>query len=227
MDRRVGWVGLIEELEELDELAAAVAILDQGVHLAGQQIDAGQQADRAVALVFMVACEGRMHAGFRGQIGGRRCDRLDTGLLVVGDDRHPVARLRLRQGRSLLQDFHLAINAQHFGHLFRKLRVAALQVVPHLVRFHLVLVEYLAHRTLRQVGEARVALRRSVLACMAGQKSRCPQFVRRSFAFRHASDVTHVLASTVIVGSLPGRGRSSSAAMGPSTTARSTQRWTV
>lgn len=32
---------------------------------------------------------------------------------------------------------------------------------------------------------------------------------------------------TVIVGSLPGRGRSSSAAIGPSTTARSTQRWTV
>ena len=69
VDRRVGWVGLIEELEELDELAAAVAILDQGVHLAGEQIDAGQQADRAVALVFMVACEGRMHFGFGGQIG--------------------------------------------------------------------------------------------------------------------------------------------------------------
>ena len=98
VDCRVGWVGLIEELEELDELAAAVAILDQGVHLAGQQIDAGQQADRAVALVFMVACEGRMDAGFGRQIGGCCCDRLDTGLLVVGDDRHPVARLRLRQG---------------------------------------------------------------------------------------------------------------------------------
>src|SRR5262249_44457541 len=34
------------------------------------------------------------------------------------------------------------------------------------------------------------------------------------------SDVSHALASMVIVGSLPGRGRSSSAAIGPSTTAR-------
>ena len=50
VDRRVGWVGRIEEFEELDELAVAVAILDQGVNLAGQQVDAGQQGDRAVAL---------------------------------------------------------------------------------------------------------------------------------------------------------------------------------
>ena len=32
MDRRVGRVGGIEEFEELDELPAAVAILDQGVN---------------------------------------------------------------------------------------------------------------------------------------------------------------------------------------------------
>ena len=147
VDRRVGWVGLIEELEELDELAAAVAILDQGVHLAGQQIDAGQQADRAVALVFMVACEGRMHAGFGGQIGRRRCDRLDTGRLVVGDDRHPVARLRLRQGRSLLEDFDLAINAQHFGHLFPQTRDRGTpgSTAPCAVCLHLLLVESILH----------------------------------------------------------------------------------
>ena len=46
----------------------------------------------------------------------------------------------------------------------------------------------------------------------------------RQDAFRQASDVSHALASMVIVGSLPGRGRSSSAAIAPSTTARSTQR---
>jgi len=29
VDRRMGWIGRVEKLEELDELAAAVAILDQ------------------------------------------------------------------------------------------------------------------------------------------------------------------------------------------------------
>jgi hypothetical protein len=46
-----------------------------------------------------------------------------------------------------------------------------------------------------------------------------------SFAFRHANDTSQALASSVIVGSRSGR--SSSAAIGPSTTVRSTQRWTV
>src|SRR6266566_9501254 len=57
MDRRVGRIGRVDELEELDELPATVAILHQGVNLAGQQV-----ADRAVALVFMIARERRMHA---------------------------------------------------------------------------------------------------------------------------------------------------------------------
>src|ERR1700730_174638 len=64
---------------------ATVTISEQGVHLAGQQVDAGKQADRAVALVFVVACEGCMQAWFGRQIGCRRCDRLDTRLLIVGD----------------------------------------------------------------------------------------------------------------------------------------------
>lgn len=47
------------------------------------------------------------------------------------------------------------------------------------------------------------------------------------FAFRHESDVNQAFASSVLEGSLPGRGRSSNAATGPSAIARSTQRWTV
>jgi hypothetical protein len=43
--------------------AAAVAILDQSVNRAGEQVDAGQQADRAEALIFMIAREGRVLAG--------------------------------------------------------------------------------------------------------------------------------------------------------------------
>jgi hypothetical protein len=51
-----GWAGIggIEKLEEFDELAAAMAILDQSVNPTGVQIDAGEQADRAITLIFMI-----------------------------------------------------------------------------------------------------------------------------------------------------------------------------
>ena len=45
LDRGMSWVGHIKELEKLDELAASVAILDEGVDLAGEQVDTSQQAD--------------------------------------------------------------------------------------------------------------------------------------------------------------------------------------
>ena len=106
--------------------------------LAGAEVDAGQQADRAVALIFMLTCEGRMDARFGRQIRGHCRDRLDTRLLVVRDDRHRVAwPFLLRRGRRLLEDFHLAIDAQHLGHLFRKVGIAPFQVVSHFVRLHL------------------------------------------------------------------------------------------
>ena len=53
------------------------------MNLAGHQIEASQQGHCAVALVFVVAGKGRVHAGLGRQIGCRRCDRLDTRLLVV------------------------------------------------------------------------------------------------------------------------------------------------
>ena len=52
LDRRVGRIGGFEQLEKFDEFAAAVTILDQGMNLATNKIDAGQQADRAVAFIF-------------------------------------------------------------------------------------------------------------------------------------------------------------------------------
>src|SRR5208337_4096220 len=39
LDRRVGRIGGVEKLEEFDEFAAAVAILDQSVNRAGEQVD--------------------------------------------------------------------------------------------------------------------------------------------------------------------------------------------
>jgi hypothetical protein len=117
LDRRMGGIGGVEKLEEFDEFAAAVAILDEGVNLAGQQIDADQQTDGAVTLVFMIARESRMHAGLRRQVRGRGGNRLDTGLLVIRDDCHCIARLLFRGGRPLLDQLHLTIDTQSLRHV--------------------------------------------------------------------------------------------------------------
>jgi hypothetical protein len=44
LDRRLGRIGGIEELEEFDEFAAAMTVPDQGMNLAAEKVDAGQQA---------------------------------------------------------------------------------------------------------------------------------------------------------------------------------------
>ena len=80
-------ISCVEFLEEADELAGAMAILDAGVHLAGEQIDPSEQAQRAVALVFVIAREARMRSRPRWQVGCGVADCLDAGFLVVGDDR--------------------------------------------------------------------------------------------------------------------------------------------
>jgi hypothetical protein len=79
LDRRVGRIGGVEKLEEFDEFATAMAILDQRTELAGDEVDAGQQADRAVALISL-PCEGRVDAGLQAANPGRRRDRVDTRL---------------------------------------------------------------------------------------------------------------------------------------------------
>ena len=80
LDRSAGRIGRIEQLEELDELSAAVAVSDQGMHLAGEQIDPGQQAERAMAFVLIVTREGRVDAGFGRQIRRSRRNGLDSRL---------------------------------------------------------------------------------------------------------------------------------------------------
>jgi hypothetical protein len=40
LDRRVGWTGGVEKLEKFDEFAVAMTVLDEGVNLSGEQIDA-------------------------------------------------------------------------------------------------------------------------------------------------------------------------------------------
>ena len=95
LDRRMGRIAGVEKPEKFDEFAAAMAILDESVNLAGKEVDPGQQTDRAVALILVVAREGRVLAGLGRQVGSRGGDRLDAGLLIIGDDRHRIARLLL------------------------------------------------------------------------------------------------------------------------------------
>src|SRR6516165_10280710 len=92
LDRGAGGISGIKKLEEFDELSAAIPISDQGVNLPGEQINSGQQAKRAKPLILMIPREGRVGTGFRRQIERGRCDGLDTWFLVIGDDRHRLAR---------------------------------------------------------------------------------------------------------------------------------------
>src|SRR5262252_7352003 len=217
LDRRMGRIGGIDELKEFDEFAAAMAVLDQGVNLAGEQIDTGQQTDCAIALVLVIAREGRMFAGLRRQVRSGRSERLNARLLVVGDDRHRIARLLFRSGRGGLNEPYLAVDAQNLRHLLFELRVASFQVIAHFVRLYFLPIEYVAQRALSQFGKAAVP--------PAGPCSRAWRARSRvvhnscgypsSLALRQARFTTQALASAVIVGSLPGRGRSSSATIGP------------
>src|SRR5215469_4408173 len=88
LDRGVGRVGGIELFEKADEFARAVAVFDAGMNLPGEQVNPREQAQRPVALVFMVAREAGMLAGDRRQVRCRVGDRLDARLLVVGDERN-------------------------------------------------------------------------------------------------------------------------------------------
>ena len=119
-----------------------------------------------------------MCAGLGRQVWGGSCDRLDARLLVIGNDRHCIVRLPFRGGSLLFDQLHLTINAQNLRHLLLKLRVTALQVIPHLVWLDLLLIEDVAQRALSELGEAAVPCGGRMLAHMAGEKARRPQFVR-------------------------------------------------
>src|SRR5215472_6483710 len=86
LDCGVGGVGGVEEREKFDELAAAVAFLDQGMDMTGKQIDPRHQGQGAVALVLVVPHHRRAGAGKWRTIRRSRTDCLDPWFLVVRDD---------------------------------------------------------------------------------------------------------------------------------------------
>jgi hypothetical protein len=78
-DARIGRIGGVKPLEEADEFARPIAILDTGMHLAGQQIDPGQQAQRAMTFVFMIACK----KVFRETASGAKTDRAELRKMLA------------------------------------------------------------------------------------------------------------------------------------------------
>jgi hypothetical protein len=69
LDGGIRGIGRIRQLEEGEELARPVALLDPRVRFASQQVDPGEHAQCALAPVVMVACEALMFPGLRRQIG--------------------------------------------------------------------------------------------------------------------------------------------------------------
>jgi hypothetical protein len=92
LNRGAGRIGGIKEPEEFDELAAAVAVSDQGMNLPGEQINPSQQAERTMPFVLMIARESRVDAGLGRQIGRGRCNGLDSWFFIVGDYGYRLAR---------------------------------------------------------------------------------------------------------------------------------------
>lgn len=166
LDRGPCRIGGVEELEQFDELAATMAISDEGMDLASQQIDASQQTQRTMALVFMIPGEGRMDAGFRRQVRSRCGDGLDAGLFIARDDRDRLCLIRLallRLGTGLLQHRDFTIDAQNLGHLPFELGVTIFKIVAHLVRLDFLVAEDLADGALDQMGQALMPGRRPCL----------------------------------------------------------------
>lgn len=199
--------------------------------LAGQEIDPGKQAQRAVAPGLVIAREGRMDAGFRRQVRRRRAGLLSfCRRIIIRDDGHRAACL-LRAGRRRVQDLGLFVNAQDLRHSFFEFRIAALEMAS---------VSWAASRQarrefcIRSLGPDRQGRRGrpKVHAHPHGGptawSSKPQDQVRgRSLAFRQARATSHSLASAVMAGFLPGRELSSNAAKAPQPAARSTQRCTV
>jgi hypothetical protein len=72
------------KLEEFDEFATAMAVPDQGMDFPGEKIDAGEQRDGAMALVYVIAREALMCARCGRQVRRRIGDRLNAELFVIG-----------------------------------------------------------------------------------------------------------------------------------------------
>jgi hypothetical protein len=172
---RVG-VGGIKKLQEFNEFATAMAVFHQSLDLAGQQVDAGQQADRAEALIFMIAGEGRMLAGLQRQVRCRGGKRLDPWLLVKVKP-HKVRYYLERCDPEFKEKMAEVLCVYRQVKILKETAAASNQRrgCDHLLFPR---IEDLAHRALDQLIKACVALRGPMLPRVVGQKPGRPQLVR-------------------------------------------------
>ena len=167
-------IGGVQPPQEGDELPTAMAWHDGAMHVAGEQVETRHQGERPVTPVFVVAPEGGMASGCRGQVGRHRADRLNARLFVIRDE---GAQAPLRVRRVFAQDLHQLVHEQHFGHLPIKLRVAAFQVVGDLVRSELLPRQQLRDGAAGQLRQARMSGRHRMLAGVASQQAGRPQLL--------------------------------------------------
>ena len=90
------------------------AVLDGGMHLAREQVESGEQTQRAVTLAFVIAREGRLRPWLRRQVRRGVAECLDTRLLVIGDLRRR-ARLRAVVEHRRHAKTHRALPAPRHG----------------------------------------------------------------------------------------------------------------
>ena len=132
----VGRIVAMQALQQRDELAAAMVRLDLGDDFAGVQIQRGENRQRAVAHVLMVARQHRLLPRHRRQVRGSGADSLYARLLVHG---HRVGGRRGIGARRRQE--HVAIDHQDFPHLAVELRVATFQIVAHPMRLQILLLQ--------------------------------------------------------------------------------------
>jgi hypothetical protein len=149
LDRGIRGINCIEPFEEAGEFARPMTLLDTRMYRAGEPVEArvlaisarfaifdpGEQAEGAMALVFMVLGEALLDPRVWWQVGCSIADRLDARLFVGGDDRDvPSLACSLAGiGTVRTQNRDLAINVEYFSHCLFKRRVAPFQVIADFV----------------------------------------------------------------------------------------------
>ena len=162
----------MQSLKQSDELAASVARLDRGDHLARMQVQGRQDRQGPVAHVFMVT-NGRVLSRYGWQVRCARAQCLYARLLVDADgvNGHGPGVVN---GIIAVQ-VHVAIDHQHLGHLALELGVALVQVVANSMGFEFVTLQDAPYRGLARAlepGMSRLARMRSHIL---GQRREAPK----------------------------------------------------
>ena len=229
LDRGAGRIGGVETLEEFNELPAAVAVSDARTGLAGKQVNVRPTGSACHGVCTRnPARRSRATPGLGGKSRCCRCEWPPCRLVAAGNDRRSLDGFA-RLGGGSLQNLDLAAGAQSLRPSSARTRHARRSSAgAQLVRLDFRLAADLARRAWNQPGESfvpRTSGRCWRAMTVPNAASSGAHAARRcSVALSRAGGTSQASASGAMTGSLPGRGRSSTAARRPSPSARSTQR---